>query len=148
MAKRSAGVPDGHPAAGRAAPTHTVKPEPRRNDVRTGPYPHFAHVTSDDRNSARDEARRWVRRKRIFYRIVGIYLSLSLMWFTIDMLDGPDSLWFYWPMLGSGLGVLVIGIVMGGLGGLFGAGWEGARSRGTLNAGAAGRSAVTWQRRI
>jgi hypothetical protein len=41
------------------------------------------------------------------------------MWFTIDMLDGPGSLWFCWPMLGTGLGVLVIGIVMGGL---FGAG--------------------------
>jgi len=27
-------------------------------------------------------------------------------------------------MLGSGLGVLVIGVVMGGLGGVFGAGWE------------------------
>jgi hypothetical protein len=52
---------------------------------------------------------------------------VSLMRFTIDMLDGPDSLWFYWPMLDSGLGVLVIGtvmggVVMGGVGGPFGAG--------------------------
>ena len=61
---------------------------------------------------------------------------VSLRWLTIDMLDGPDSLWFYWPMLDTGLGVLVIGIVMGGVGGLFGAGWEGARSRSTLNGGA------------
>jgi len=94
------------------------------DDTRHQQHPYFAHVTSDDRNSARDEARRWVRRKRIFYTIVGIYLSLSLMWFTIDMLDGPDSLWFYWPMFGTGLGVLVTGVVMGALGGLFGAGWE------------------------
>lgn len=93
-------------------------------DTRHQHHPYPAQVTSDDRNGARDEARRWVRRKRIFYTIVGIYLSLSLMWFTIDMLDGPDSLWFYWPMLGTGLGVLVVGVVMGGLGGLFGAGWE------------------------
>jgi 2TM domain len=94
------------------------------SDTRHQQHSYPAHVTSDDRNGARDEARRWVRRKRIFYTIVGIYLSLSLMWFTIDMLDGPDSLWFYWPMLGTGLGVLVVGIVMGGLGGLFGPGWE------------------------
>ncbi len=45
------------------------------------------HGTSDDRDGARDAARRWVRRKRIFSTIVGIYLLLSLMWFVIDMLD-------------------------------------------------------------
>jgi hypothetical protein len=83
-----------------------------------------AHVTLDDRDGARAAAHRWVRRKRIFYTIVGIYLALSLMWFAIDMLDGPDSLWFYWPMLGTGLGVIVTGLVLFGLGGLFGADWE------------------------
>ncbi len=40
------------------------------------------------------------------------------------MLDDSTSLWFYWPMLGTGLGVVVTGIVMFGLGGLFGADWE------------------------
>jgi hypothetical protein len=87
-------------------------------------HAHPVHLTLDDRDSARAAARRWVRRKRIFYTIVGIYLSLSLMWFAIDMLDGPDSLWFYWPMLGTGLGVAVTGLVLFGLGGLFGADWE------------------------
>jgi len=75
----------------------------------------------DDR---RDEARRWVRRKRRFYTILGIYLALSLLWFTIDMLTGTDDLWFYWPMLGAGLIVAVIGIAMFGIGGLFGGDWE------------------------
>jgi 2TM domain len=82
------------------------------------------HVTSDDRDGARNEARRWVRRKRIFYTVVGVYLALSLMWFTIDMLDDSTSLWFYWPMLGTGLVVVVTGLVLFGLGGLFGADWE------------------------
>ncbi len=72
----------------------------------------------------REEARRWVRRKRIFYTVVGIYLSLSLMWFAIDLLDDSSGFWFYWPMLGTGLGVLVTGIVLGGVGGLFGRDWE------------------------
>jgi hypothetical protein len=93
-------------------------------------------VSSEDRNGAWDEARRWVRRKRIFYTIVGIYLALSLMWFTIDMLDGPDSLRFYWPMLGTGLGVLVIGVVMAVLAACSERAGKGARSRCTLNAGA------------
>ena len=82
------------------------------------------HVTSDDRDGARAEARRWVRRKRIFATIVAIYLSLSLMWFVIDMLDDSTGLWFYWPMLGTGLAVAVTGIGMFGLAGLFGADWE------------------------
>jgi 2TM domain len=82
------------------------------------------HVTSDDRDGIREEARRWVRRKRIFYTIVGVYLALSLMWFVIDMLDDSSGLWFYWPMLGAGLAVVVVGLAMFGLGGLFGADWE------------------------
>jgi 2TM domain len=82
-------------------------------------------MTADrDPDDRRKEARRWVRRKRIFYTVVGIYLCLSLMWFTIDLLDDSSGFWFYWPMLGMGLAVIVTGVVLGGLGGLFGANWE------------------------
>jgi TctA family transporter len=75
----------------------------------------------DDR---REEARRFVQRKRRFSTILGIYLALSLLWFAIDMLTGTDDLWFYWPMLGAGLIVAVIGIAMFGISGLFPADWE------------------------
>jgi hypothetical protein len=74
---------------------------------------------------ALEEARRHVRRKRIFYTAVGVWIALSLMWFTIDMLDdGTESLWFYWPMLGTGIAVAITGIVLLGIGGPFGADWE------------------------
>ena len=72
----------------------------------------------------RAEAQRWVRRKRIFYAIVGVYLVLSLMWLAIDLADGTENLWFYWPMLGVGSAVAVAGVVLFGVGGAFGAGWE------------------------
>jgi 2TM domain len=72
----------------------------------------------------REDARRYVRRKRIFYTVLGIWVTLSLMWFLIDMTDDSSSLWFYWPMLGTGIGVAIAGIVLLGIGGLFGAGWE------------------------
>jgi hypothetical protein len=75
----------------------------------------------DDR---REAARRFVRRKRSFYTILVVYLALCLLWFAIDMLTGTDDLWFYWPVLGAGVIVAVIGIAMFGIGGLFGAGWE------------------------
>jgi TctA family transporter len=75
----------------------------------------------DDR---REAARRFVQRKRRFYTILVVYLALSLLWFAIDMLTGTDDLWFYWPVLGAGLIVAVIGIAMFGIGGLFGGAWE------------------------
>jgi 2TM domain len=74
--------------------------------------------------TAREEARRYVRRKRILYTVVAIWLALSLMWFAIDMLDDSSSLWFYWPMLGTGIGVAITAIVLLGMGGLFGVNWE------------------------
>jgi 2TM domain len=70
------------------------------------------------------EARRHVRRKRIFFAVLGIWLALSLMWFLIDLSDDSSSYWFYWPMLGTGIGVAITGIVLLGVGGLFGADWE------------------------
>jgi hypothetical protein len=74
---------------------------------------------------AMEEARRYVRRKRIFYTVLGAWIALSLMWFAIDMFDdGTESLWFYWPMLGTGIAVAITGIVLLGVGGLFGADWE------------------------
>jgi hypothetical protein len=75
-------------------------------------------------NDALEEARRYVRRKRIFYAVLGIWIALSLMWFLIDMRDDSSSIWFYWPMLGTGIAVAITGIVLLGVGGLFGADWE------------------------
>jgi hypothetical protein len=75
-------------------------------------------------DQALDEARRHVRRKRIFFSVLGIWLVLSVMWFLIDLSDDSSSYWFYWPMLGTGIGVAITGIVLLGVGGLFGADWE------------------------
>jgi uncharacterized membrane protein YccC len=79
---------------------------------------------SETSNQSMEDARRYVRRKRILYTVVGIWLALCLMWFTIDMLDDSSSFWFYWPMLGTGIGVAVTAIALLGVGGLFGVDWE------------------------
>ena len=72
---------------------------------------------------AMEEARRYVRRKRILYTVLGVWIVLCVMWFLIDVRDG-GSWWFYWPMLGTGIGVAITAIVLLGLGGLFGVNWE------------------------
>jgi two-component system, LytTR family, sensor kinase len=79
---------------------------------------------SDVSNEALEDARRHVRRKRIFYAVAAIWIVLSVMWFLIDMADDSSSTWFYWPMLGSGIAVAITGIVLLGIGGLFGTDWE------------------------
>jgi 2TM domain len=71
-----------------------------------------------------EEARRWVRRKRTFYTILIVYISLVVLWFVIDLLTGTDDWWFYWPTLGAGVFVAIIGIAMFGVSGLFGGDWE------------------------
>jgi 2TM domain len=71
-----------------------------------------------------EEARRYVRRKRIFYGVFAIWIALCVMWFVIDMTDDSSSTWFYWPMLGTGIAVAVTGIVLLGLGEIFGVDWE------------------------
>ena len=67
---------------------------------------------------AQEDTRRWVRRKQNFYIIIVIYLALSVLWFVIDMLTGTDDFWFYWPMLGAGVIVAIIGIAMFGISGI------------------------------
>jgi hypothetical protein len=79
---------------------------------------------SESSNQALAEARRYVRRKRIFYTVLGIWIALSLMWFAIDMADDSSSVWFYWPMLGTGIAVAITGTVLLGIGGLMGVKWE------------------------
>jgi hypothetical protein len=75
-------------------------------------------------DEALEDARRHVRRKRIFYLVLGVWIALCVMWFVIDLTDDSSSWWFYWPVFGSGIAVAITGIVLLGIGGLFGADWE------------------------
>jgi membrane protein required for beta-lactamase induction len=72
----------------------------------------------------REEARRHVRRKRTVYTVLVVYFALVVLWFLIDVLTGADDWWFYWPTLGCGIIVVIIGVSMFGIGGLFGGDWE------------------------
>src|SRR4029450_14107922 len=88
-------------------------------------------VMSKSSDEALEDARRYVRRKRIFYSVLGIWIALSLMWFAIDMLEGGDGTWFYWPLLGTGIAVAITGGGLLGGGGLMGG--EGGRRGGGKN---------------
>ena len=71
-----------------------------------------------------EDARRHVRRNRIFFIVFGVWIALCVMWFVIDMTDDSSSVWFYWPVMGSGIAVAITGIVLLGIGWPFGSEWE------------------------
>jgi hypothetical protein len=79
---------------------------------------------SDHAEDVYEDARRWVRRKRILFTILGVYAALSLMWLAIDLADDSSGFWFYWPMLGTGAAVAVTAIALLGYGGGLGLDWE------------------------
>jgi apolipoprotein N-acyltransferase len=65
--------------------------------------------------------RRGVRHvARSCFTIIGVYAALSVMWLLIDLADDSSGFWFYWPMLGTGIGVAVAAVFLLGVGGLFG----------------------------
>src|SRR4029453_17076158 len=71
---------------------------PRPGDGRSGMTP-VDH--EEERRRARDEARRWVRRKRILFTMLGVYAALSVMWLLIDLADDSSGYRFFLPMLGA-----------------------------------------------
>jgi hypothetical protein len=52
------------------------------------------------------------------------FLALCILWFSIDLRDDSSSFWFYWPMQGTGIGVVIMGVVLLGIGGILGSDWE------------------------
>jgi hypothetical protein len=52
-------------------------------------------VTTEDSAVAREEARRHLRRRRILYAVLGVWLVLCVLWSLIDVSDDSSSWWFY-----------------------------------------------------
>ncbi len=61
---------------------------------------------------------------RLFYIHLSIYIIVNFGLFVINMLSGSDKLWFYWPIIGWGIGLLFHGLLVFGLCGVFGKDWE------------------------
>ena len=47
---------------------------------------------------------------REFRRHLGVYLTMSAFFFILNAITSPGHWWFYWPMLGWGLGVALQGV--------------------------------------
>jgi len=59
-----------------------------------------------------------------FYTHLIVYIVVNLMLYSINMIASPDSLWFFWPLMGWGIAVALHALSVFGPSLGFGADWE------------------------
>lgn len=70
-----------------------------------------------------EEARRRVEDLKGFYVHAVVYVLVNIMLFSVDFLT-PGGFWFFWPLLGWGIGLGVHAANTFVLGGTMGWDWE------------------------
>ena len=76
-----------------------------------------------------DEERYYFARKKVndikgFYGNLIAYVIFNGFFLILNLLTSPSHLWFYWPLLGWGVGVLFHGMKVLGYSPFFGKDWE------------------------
>lgn len=65
-----------------------------------------------------DIAKRRVDEKKKFFSHLSTYVVLSIFFYLINFLSTPGEWWFYWPMLGWGVGLALHYVKIFGIPGL------------------------------
>ena len=68
-------------------------------------------------NSNIEEDRYYQARKRVeeikgFYGNLVSYIIVNIGILVLNLVTSPNHLWFYWPLLGWGIGVLIHGMIV------------------------------------
>jgi hypothetical protein len=71
-----------------------------------------------------NRAKRRVAQIKGFYIHATVYVLVNTVLIGINLLTAPDQIWFFWPLLGWGIGLAAHGLSVYGLGGFLGAEWE------------------------
>jgi hypothetical protein len=87
-----------------------------------------------------DDARYEAAKKRVeeikgLYMHIGLFAIINLGLFAINMITNPDTLWFYWPLLGWGVGVVIHIFVFVAEGRVLGPEWEDKKVRELMESG-------------
>lgn len=66
-------------------------------------------------NNYQNEERYFAAKKRVneikgFYGNLTAYIFVNIGFLVLNLLTSPNHLWFYWPMLGWGIGVVIHGM--------------------------------------
>lgn len=75
-------------------------------------------------NRSYEKAKKRVEELKSFYTHLFIYIAVNIGLFLIDIITSPGALWFYWPLIGWGIGVAIHGLNVFGTEKLLGKNWE------------------------
>lgn len=70
-----------------------------------------------------ENAKKQVMEIKSFYSHLIVYLIMSVFFIVVNLLTSPGFYWFYWPIMGWGVGVLFHGMETFKKG-TFGKNWE------------------------
>ena len=77
-------------------------------------------------------AKRRVRVLKGFYIHLATYIAVMVLLWLIDFLTG-GGWWFYWPLLGWGIGIVAHAFTVFGIGGFLSSDWEEKKTRDLMN---------------
>jgi fatty acid desaturase len=77
-------------------------------------------------------AKRRVNVLKGFYIHFATYIGVIALLFFIDFLTG-GGWWFYWPLLGWGIGIIAHAFTVFGIAGFLGSEWEEKKTRELMN---------------
>ena len=75
-----------------------------------------------DEQARYQEAKKRVEEIKGFYLHLASYLFVNVALIVINLLTSPEYLWFIWPLIGWGIGLIVHAFTV--FGGFWGKGWE------------------------
>ena len=61
-------------------------------------------------NDSYEKAKKRVEEKLGFYSHLAVYLIVNAILLTINLTQSPNDYWFFWPLLGWGIGVFFHGM--------------------------------------
>jgi hypothetical protein len=70
------------------------------------------------------KAKERVEALRGFYVHLTVYVIVNTGLFLIDLITTPGSFWFFWPLMGWGVGLFFHALSVFGFGSRLGANWE------------------------
>jgi len=76
-----------------------------------------------DGNETYRKAEKRVEAKLGFYTHIVVYVVVNIFLIALNLITGPNEIWFYWPLFGWGLGLIFHGV------GVFISGESGVKER-------------------
>lgn len=77
-----------------------------------------------DEKELYDRAKKRVEDLKSFYTHLFVYVAVNGGLFLLNILTSPRHLWFYWPLIGWGIGLTIHGLSVFGTERLLGKDWE------------------------